>query len=287
VPDPISLIWLRSGEAEAAVAPGLGASCLSFRVGGRDLLEGPPSPEALAARPNGYGCPILFPFPGQLEPARLRLLGREVDVVANAPSGRHGHGFASARPWRVIDRGPDSCACRLEGGGGDDYPWRFRLTARWRVTPGLLGLGLVVENLDHDDMPFGLGLHPYLLVEPDASVDLPAAARWPHRDGIPAGQPTPTGGPWRWADLAPASSTLLTDLPAGDVEASLGAARLRWPGDRFGEVVLYRPPDRPSLCVEPWTSVSSAAALVEPGARHGLIRLAPETAWRAWLEIGA
>jgi len=279
------LISLRAGDAEAIVAPGLGANCLALRVGGRDLLEAPPSPDALAARPNGYGCPILFPFPGQLEPGRLRLLGREVEVVANAPTGRHGHGFASSRPWRVLERGPDACACRLEGGGGDDYPWRFRLTARWRISPGLLGLGLVVENLDQADMPFGLGLHPYLVVGSDALVELPAAATWPHDGGIPSGQPTPAGGPWRLADLPPGSSTLLTDLPDDDVVARAGGALLRWPGDRFGEVVLYRPPDRFSVCVEPWSSVSSAAARVEPGARHGLVRLAPGAAWRAWLEI--
>jgi aldose 1-epimerase len=281
------LISLRAGDAEATVAPALGASCLDFRVGRREILERPPAPEALAERPNGYGCPILFPFPGQLEPGRLRLLGREIQVVANSPSGRHRHGFASARPWRVVERGSDSCACRLEGGGGDDYPWRFRLTARWRVSAGLVGLGLVVENLDRADMPFGIGLHPYLLVEPDASVEVPAEAAWPHEGGIPSGQPAPLGGPWRWADLPPASSTLLTGLPDGDVEARAGAARLRWPGDRFGEVVLYRPPDRPSVCVEPWSSVSGAAARVEPGRRHGLVRLPPGAAWRAWLEIAA
>ncbi|HEY3110180.1 MAG TPA: hypothetical protein VGL23_15565, partial [Chloroflexota bacterium] len=191
---------------------------------------------------------------------------------------------ASSRPWRLLERRPDACACRLEGGGGDDYPWRFRLTARWRVSPGLLGLGLVVENLDQDDMPFGLGLHPYLVVGSDALVELPAAAAWPHEGGIPSGPPAPAGGPWRLADLPPGSSTLLTDLPDGDVAARAGGALLRWPGDRFGEVVLYRPPDRPSLCVEPWSSVSSAAAR-PPGARHGLVRLPPGAAWRAWLEI--
>jgi aldose 1-epimerase len=279
------LISLRAGDAEATLAPAIGACCLAFRVGGRDLLEAPPSLESMAARPNGYGCPILFPFPGQLEPGRLRLLGRDVQIVANAPSGRHGHGFASARPWRVVERSSDACACRLEGGGGDDYPWRFRLTARWRVTPGRLGLGLVVENRDQADMPFGLGLHPYLPVQPDATVEVPSRALWPHAAGIPSGQPAPAAGPWRWADLAPASSTLLTDLPTGEVDARAGEVVLRWPGDRFGEVVLYRPPDRQSVCVEPWTSVSSAAASLDPGARHGLVALPPGGAWRAWLEI--
>ncbi|HEV8637432.1 MAG TPA: aldose 1-epimerase [Chloroflexota bacterium] len=280
------LISLRAGDSEATVVPSVGANCSSFRVGGRDLLEAPPSLEALAARPTGYGCPILFPFPGQLEPGPRRLLGRDVLITANAPSGRHGHGFASARPWRVVERGADWCACQLEGGGGDEYPWRFRITARWRVSPGSLGLGLVVENVDHDEMPFGLGLHPYLPVAADALVDVPSAAEWPHEGGVPSGPPAAARGPWRWSDLGAGSSSLLTALPAGDVEARAGEVRLRWPGDRFGEVVLYRPPpERRSVCVEPWTSVSGAAARLEPGARGGLVRLAPHATWRAWMEI--
>src|SRR5204862_326554 len=126
VPD---LISLRAGDAEATVAPAVGANCLAFRVGGRDLLEGPPALEARAA------------------------------------------------------------------------------------------------------------------------------------------PPAPLRGPWRWDELPSDSSTLLTDLPEGEVEARAGDALLRWPGDRFGEVVLYRPPGRASVCVEPWSSVSSAAARAEPGQR--------------------
>jgi aldose 1-epimerase len=280
------LIALRAGEAEASVVPSVGANCVSCRVGGRDLLEAPPSLEALVARPTGYGCPILFPFPGQLEAGPRRLLGRDVLIAATSPSGRHGHGFASARPWRVVERGADLCACQLDGGGGDEYPWRFRVTARWRLSPELLGVGLVVENLDDGEMPFGLGLHPYLPVAPDALIDLPSAGAWPHEGGVPSGPPGPARGPWRWSELAAASSTLLTALPAGDVEARAGDIWLRWPGDRFGEVVLYRPPpERGSVCVEPWTSVSSAAAQLEPGAPSGLVRLAPGATWRAWMEI--
>lgn len=280
------LITLRAGGAEAVVSPAHGANCLSFRVGGRELLEAPPSLDDLVARPNGYGCPILFPFPGQLEAGEIELLGRRVRLDANGPTGRHGHGFASRRPWRLLDRSEDACGCRLEGGGGDDYPWRFRLTARWRVTPEMLSLGLIVENLDESEMPFGIGLHPYLRAGENDRVELPAAATWPHEGGIPSGPPAPTSGPWLVGDLTPGTSTLVTDLPTGDVEARVGATRLRWPGDRLGEVVLYRPPDRPSVCVEPWTSVSNAAAQVAPGARHGLVTLAPHAAWTAWLEIG-
>jgi aldose 1-epimerase len=283
VPDPVRLT---AGDAEAVVAPAFGANCLSARVGGRELLEPPPSLDALAAAPVGFGCPILFPFPGQLEPGTLNLLDRDVRIEPNSPTGRHGHGFASRRPWRILDRGADWVTCQLEGRGDDFYPWWFRLTARWRLTHKAVAVGLTVENLDTADMPFGLGLHPYLPVAPDALVTVPTAAEWPHESGIPSGPRSPKQGPWPWSGLPEAGSLLLTDLPDDDVEARVGDVAVRWPAQRFGEVVLYRPPGRASVCVEPWTSVSNAAAQIEPGAQHGLVRLPPTATWRAWLEIG-
>jgi len=282
VPDTIKLT---AGGAEAEVAPAFGANCLSARVGGRELLEAPPSLDALAAAPNGYGCPILFPFPGQLEPGVLRLLGRDVRIQPNSPSGRHGHGFASRRPWRVLDRGADSVTCQLEGRGDEFYPWWFRLTARWRVSAETVAVGLTVENLDDAPMPFGVGLHPYLPVGAEALVEVPSAAEWPHDGGIPTGRPAPQRGPWHWTHLPEGGSLLLSDLPQDDVETRAGDVLLRWPGQRFGEVVLYRPPGRPSVCVEPWTSVSNAAAQLDPGAARGLLVLPPTATWRAWLEI--
>lgn len=278
-------IRLAAGGVEAEIAPAFGANCLLARADGRELIEPPPALDALAAAPNGYGCPILFPFPGQLEPGVLRLLGRDVRIEPNSPSGRHGHGFASRCPWRVLDHGADSVTCQLEGRGDEFYPWWFRITARWRVSAEGIAVGLTVENLDDGAMPFGVGLHPYLPVSPGASVEVPATAEWPHDGGIPSGPPAPGCGPWRWSALPEAGSRLLTDLPADDVEARAGDVLVRWPGQRFGEVVLYRPPGRASVCVEPWTSVSNAAAQLEPGAPHGLVGLQPAATWRAWLEI--
>ena len=95
-----------------------------------------------------------------------------------------------------------------------------------------------------------------------------------------------SAGAWRWDELEPGASLLLTDLPPGTVEATAGDTVVRFPGDRFGEVVVYRPPaGRAAVCLEPWTSVASAANLLAPGTPHGLLRLAAGAAWEAWAEI--
>jgi galactose mutarotase-like enzyme len=287
----VDTIALRAGDTEALLAPGAGANCLACRVGGRDIIEPVPSPAAALAEPTRWGCPILFPFPGRLPGGRYSIAGQEYHLPLTAPDGRtHLHGFAPRRPWRVAHQDEGSCVCAFDRASlaseeAAAYPWPFRLTVRWSVQPGLLRADVRVENPGDDALPFGFGLHPYLAVAEDAVARVPATHAWPNQGGIPVGSPDPISGPWAWAALEPGASVLLTGLPRTTVEATVGDTVLRFPGDRLGEVVLYRPPDRPAVCIEPWTSVSGAGVSLAPGAPHGLVNLPPGETWEAWLEL--
>ncbi len=284
-------IALRAGDTEAVIDPAGGANCLAFRAGARDLIEPVPAPDAARATPTRWGCPILFPFPGRIAGGRYRIAGREYRLPLTAPDGQaHLHGFAPRRGWRVVDRDADSCVCAFDRAllapeEARAYPWPFALTVRWSVRPGLLRADVAVANPGDDPLPFGFGLHPYLAVAEDAIVRVPATRAWPHREGLPTGPPAPAMGPWPWAALEPGASTLLTGLPKTTIEATAGAIALRFPGDRLGEVVLYRPPGRAAVCIEPWTSVSGAAASLAPGAPHGLVHLPAGATWDAWIEL--
>jgi aldose 1-epimerase len=286
------LIALADGDTRAVIAPGLGANCLALERGGRPVLEPVSALETLVANPGAGGCPVLFPFPGRVAGGRYRFDGRDYQLPVTQPDeGTHLHGFALRHPWRVVAR--DAAACTLafdqsllspEEARG--YPWPFAVTLRWRVGPGLLRADVRVENTGRGDLPFGFGLHPYLAVAPDAVVRVPTAELFPIAAGMRAGAVEPAAGPWPWAALQPGASLLLTGLPPGEVEATAGETAVRFPGDRFGEVVVYRPPERASVCVEPWTSVAGAANQLAPGAPHGLVRLPPGARWDAWVEIG-
>ncbi len=282
-------IALRAGDTSAVIDPAGGANCLAFRSGARDLIEPAPVLDAARANPTRWGCPLLFPFPGRIAGGRYGVAGRAYRLPLTAPAGRvHLHGFAPRRGWRVRDRGADSCACALDHEllapeEARAYPWPFALIVRWSVRPGLLRADVTVANPGNDPLPFGFGLHPYLAVAEDAIVRVPATQAWPHREGIPTGPPAPAAGPWPWAALEPGASLLLTGLPQAAIEATAGDIALRFPGDRLGEVVLYRPAGRAAVCIEPWTSVSGAASLA-PGAPHGLVSLPAGATWDAWVE---
>lgn len=289
---PGGLVSLQAGDSRALVAPGVGANCTAFTVAGREILERPQSADELLRTPARAGCPILFPFPGRLPEGRYRFEGREFVLPLNAPGGgAHAHGFTPRRPWRLVERTATTCTCAfdercLTAEERAGYPWAFLLEVCWGVrAEGVLRADVRLENRSPVPLPFGVGLHPYLLVPPDGSVDLPATAAWPHVGGVPSGSPRAVAGPWTWAGLEPGVSILLTGLPRGIVEATAGNAVLRFPSDRFGEVVLYRPPNRASVCVEPWTSVSGAGWLLDAGNPSGLVSLPAGATWVAWAEI--
>ena len=285
------LITLSAGDTRALVAPGIGANCVAFESDGRPIIEPVPSLDELRAAPSRGGCPILFPFPGRVAGGRYRFDGRDYQLPLNAPAeATHLHGFAPRARWRVASQDAATCVCvvdhsLLTEADARGYPWPFALAVRWSVAPGRLRADVRVENPGSGDLPFGFGLHPYLVAAPDAVVQVPASEQWPIAGNVMAGPPGPTTGSWPWASLEPGASLLLTGLPTGTVEATVGDCAVRFPGDRFGEVVVYRPPDRAAVCVEPWTSVAGAANLLEPGAPHGLLRLPPGAAWQAWVEI--
>ena len=286
------LIALSVGDSSARIAPGIGANGVAFEIDGQAIIEPVPSLDGLRAAPTHGGCPILFPFAGRVRDGRYRFDGRDYQLSLNAPGERaHIHGFAPGARWRVASQDDTSCVCvfdqtMLAPDERSGYPWPFALTVRWSLTPGRLRADVRVENTGEGDLPFAFGLHPYFAVAPDAAVRVPAAAQWPIAAGFMAGPTEATAGAWRWDELEPGASLLLTDLPHGTVEATAGDTVVRFPGDRFGEVVVYRPPaGRAAICIEPWTSVAGAANLLAPGEPHGLLRLAPGTVWEAWVEI--
>jgi aldose 1-epimerase len=288
---PGGLVRLSSGITEALVAPGIGANCVRFRIGRTDVLEQPVSPADLQSRPAWAGCPVLFPLPGRLPDARYTFRGREYRLPANAPDGQaFMHGFTSRRRWQMTSADQTSCTLgfnqtlmkRAEVAG---YPWCFELTLRWSIRPGVLRADVQVTNPGAESMPFGFGLHPYFRVLLGDPVRVPARSAWPHEGGVPSGAPIAATGELLVSEIEEGTSLLLTGLAPETLEACVGSARLRFNGRDFPEVVVYRPTGRAAVAVEPWTSVSSAAAGVEPGTAHGPRLLEPGATWSTWAEI--
>jgi aldose 1-epimerase len=165
------------------------------------------------------------------------------------------------------------------------------LSVVYRISPDRLRIEMRVRNLADEPFPFGLGLHPYFqlpVTDMDVSryvLHVPARSMWPLNENLPVGGKSPVPDDLNWN--RPRSigqrvvDTVYGDLGAiredGDgllLRAELAHAeqpgRLEvWTTADFREAVLFTPPHRRAVCIEPYTCVTDAVNLQANGVDAG------------------
>ena len=307
-------LTLRDGASgsTAAVLPAVGFNCFSFRpvVGGApvEALWAAPDFGTPEARPTRSGIPLLFPFAGRLRGSTFAFGDRTYglkDSLFNA--GNAIHGFVLNRPWRVTEQAAARATGEFhasvdEPGLLEQWPADFRIAVTYEVAGTALRCEVRVDNPDERPLPFGLGTHPYFRVplgEGDAAgcrVTVPAGAYWELADGLPTGRRFPATGerdltaglPFGDAQL----DDVLTDLRAEDgrvrtaiVDPGSGRTLTQTFDAAFRHCVVFTPPHRQAVCVEPYTAVPDAFALEAAGVETGLRVLAPGESFTGRIEI--
>ncbi len=287
--------------ASIEVWPHFGFNCLRWSVGGKPAFYTAPdwATNPVATR---SGHPILFPFPNRLRHGKFTFEGKDYQLPLNETSGQHAiHGFTPKTPWRVVgvtagedlaevtgefqisvDR-PDVLAC---------WPGDLVLRVTYTLTASSLEVRCVVRNPSPGNVPFGLGYHPYFVMPglPGVSVDefvvtAPAKTLWVAEGGIATGESVPVPAALDFAAARTVGDAdldcLYGDLPGGfrtvaTVTHPDAAETVTVAADMaFRELLLFTPPHRTALAVEPYTCTSDALNLQARGVDAGLRVLAP------------
>lgn len=245
------------------VAPEAGAALLSLQSLHNDKCREWLVDKALAASIGVPACFPLVPFAnriahGELEHGSHRLAANRPDLSAHPI-----HGYAWQATWSVDSVQSD--ALHLSYDGRDDaWPWPYRAQLSYVLAPGELRMHLKLIHLGAGQMPAGLGLHPafpgagLLSIQADTEAFLPVDE---------------TGLPAAYISAAPQCEALARgQLPALGIDSDFDGwrqkLRLRW-GDRqlelsadpvFSALHVFRPTDKPLICAEPVTHLSSAMA---------------------------
>lgn len=275
------LLRRRGTAARALLLVGRGCACASAVLespqGPRDVLWAPEDFLSTAGRPSAGGIPILCPYPGRLASTTMSFRGRSYELPPGDQFGRPIHGLVHDRAWRVVDRDDERLVARfrLSEDAPDALPrWPadFTLTATW--TLGADRLDLDLDLVAHGAMPAALGLHPYhpLPVLPgsavaDCAIEVPATLWQPQERLLPVG---PTERVATRPGVTFPGRTALEGLvlddpftgfapsPSGRIVARVvdgvdGAAiRAEW-DPVYGACVLFTPPHRRAVCIEPST----------------------------------
>jgi aldose 1-epimerase len=298
--ETITITDPQSGS-QAKILPGFGFNCFSYRAahdgGETELIWSEPGFERGDKRASGSGIPLLFPYPGRIRGKTLQWERREYSLEGDDGRGNAIHGFVLARPWRVLQQTDAEVTAAFQAAVDDPklldcWPADFRITVTYRFEHGGLSSAFTIENPGDQPLPFGFGTHPYFCVPlGGASADacrvvLPASSRWELAEMLPTGRQHPLDQIEKYhAGLAfgeMAFDDVFCDLQFQDDRCTFqvidaeSRRQLDVEFDRsFRECVVYNPPHRQAVCIEPYTCVPNAVELKEQGIDSGLRVLAP------------
>ena len=299
-----------AGHATAEVWPVLGFNCVRWAVRTNAGGVGPvlyTAPDwATNPVPTRSGHPILFPFPNRLKHGRFTFEGKEYQLPLNETSGQHAiHGFTPKSAWRVVGSSAGADAAEVTGQFQISvdrpdvlacWPGDLVLTVTYRLTAAALEVRCRVQNPGPGNVPFGLGYHPYFCLpslpgEPvDAMVlQAPARSLWVAENSLATGETVPTPAAVDFTRLRPIGDAVLDHLygdlpmePAGQPSLRATLAHPLAPevvtvttDPSFRELLLFTPPHRRAVAVEPYTCTTDALNISARGVDAGLRVLAP------------
>ncbi len=312
---PVVVLADEESGARAEIWPACGFNCFRWTVSRNEkqiyLLHSDAS-FFFERKASAYGHPILFPFPNRIRDGRFTFQGKKYQVPINdGPKVNAIHGFVYNRAWDVVDGGDDETSAWVTGRFRGSthaadvkkcWPADYELFVTYVLRATSLRVEAIVRNPGKKPLPFGLGYHPYFRVPivsdtsaTDCLVQAHAQQIWELKDSLPTGKlltPTP--------DLDLSEPQWFEELKLDDVFTGLNGptdsddlrllAKIRQPSVRtelrvsasqdFRELVVYTPPHREAICLEPYTCTPDAVKLEAQGIDSGWKVLAPGEVWR-------
>lgn len=260
---------LTHARARAVIAPDRGALVARWSIDGEELLYLDETTFEDRDKNVRGGNPVLFPSPGKLRDDRW------------ARGTLKQHGFGRQLPWAVTSRTADRTTLTLEDNETTraNYPFSFRADLHFVLGARTLRVEQEVQNRGTDRMPFGFGFHPYFIVpvdeKPAATIDTSATRAFDNvtketidLHGIALGSGE--------VDLH------LLDHNCNESELAwfAGTRRMHVRASRdYRRWVVWTLPDKPFVCLEPWTSAGDALNTGEL-----LLELGPTETWRGFVE---
>jgi aldose 1-epimerase len=255
-----------------------GGGARSWTIDGSELLASFGS----GTRDGAFAGKPLMPWPNRLRDGRYAFEGVEHRVELTEPQTSTAlHGLTLSSRWRASRTSAHGITLTHRLRGREGYPFALDLAVGYELDPGGVVVTLRATNAGPGRAPFGAGLHPYLRLDGDVTLQIPARTSVPVDDRkLPTGPPTAVNG----SDLdfrhARSLDDQRLDTCFGDLERGaagvasvtlVGARRLVvWMDDAFHFVQVFTA--NGAIAVEPMTCAPDAfntgdgLLVLEPGA---------------------
>jgi len=274
----------RGRAMEVAIAPATGNMAYEFNVKGQNVFFFVRGTSLTANQ-------FLAPWANRLDQdafyanGKKYLLNPGLNNLRRDPAGHPIHGLLFSYPgWEVASlRADDSGAeatSRLEFWRHPalmaQFPFAHAIEMTYRLSDGALEVRTRIENQSKEPMPLLIGYHPYFQLHdsPRDQWKVHVAAR-DHveisKELIPTGEVTPV----KIADPQPLAGTQVDDIFTNLVREPDGRAAF-WLegkaqritvvyGPKYNTAIVYAPPGKEFVCIEPMTGITNAFNLAQAG----------------------
>lgn len=144
------------------ILPEMGASVLNLRAAsGRPVLREVRLEEVKTS--SQCASFTLLPYSNRIRDAKFIFQGREIELRPNTKGGLAQHGDVRNRPWQVTRLTDSRLRCDFDSRDFPDinWPWAFTAQVEYILHGPHLDTSVTLTNADVEEMPAGLGLHPY------------------------------------------------------------------------------------------------------------------------------
>jgi aldose 1-epimerase len=279
----MDVITLRAGDCGLQLAPEAGGMVTRYWLerGARTREWLRPASGAARARRDGYEASAfpLVPYSNRIRAGRFRFGDRDVALPLNRPPERHSiHGQGWQAAWTASHVSANTAQLEFRH-AADAWPWAYRATQRFALSPTSLTVELALHNQSDAPMPAGLGWHPYFLRTPRTTLTAPVAGIWLTDAEM---MPTELARPPVIAELS--RGVTIDSVPLDNCFTGWSRrAVIDWPEldarlvmtaePPLDFLTVFTPPDLPFFCVEPVSHATDAVNLTAPVADVGQRRL--------------
>jgi aldose 1-epimerase len=285
----------------AKIAPDFGFNCFDFIVqtDGQtfSIIDAEVGFPKADSRPSGHGIPLLFPYPNRIREGKYDWGGTNYELPPECVAYNRTnaiHGFCLDRPWRVIQQSEQRVTAEFQlsvdaPDRREFWPADFLIRGTYTLHKTALAFDLHVENVDAVPLPWGFGTHAYFKLPLSSRSSLhdclmiaPVDSHWEVQDGLPTGAAHPLSEPYNeLPDGLPVGTVKLDDafrLAPGTRSCAIMDQRAGYQitqsfSQAFTQLVIFTPPARNAVCLEPYTCLTDAMNL--PQTETGLRILPP------------
>lgn len=128
--------------------------------------------------PLASGCFPLAPFGNRVRDNVFSFAGDRYTLTPNVPWDPHYlHGDAWLNEWEVVEQSAHALLLRYTHSKSAN-PYAYVAEQRFELRATQLTVTLSVRNLGEKTLPFGLGWHPYFVMDRSTTLEAAAAGYW-------------------------------------------------------------------------------------------------------------